>query len=85
MTAAPASLDAVGRALAGREEIAYAAATAGPSNLVVTAVTRDTAHLYTYISGKLGRLEGVQNVETSPFMRWVKQLTYQLPIRRHTC
>ncbi|MFF1356763.1 Lrp/AsnC family transcriptional regulator [Streptomyces sp. NPDC058297] len=81
ITAAPASLDTVGRALAEHREIAYAAATAGPSNLVVTAVTRDTADLYAYISGKLGRLEGVQHVETSPFMRRVKQLTYQPPIR----
>ncbi|MFI9773634.1 Lrp/AsnC family transcriptional regulator [Streptomyces sp. NPDC051956] len=81
ITAAPASLDTVGRALAGHEEIAYAAATAGPSNLVVTVVTRDTADLYAYISGKLGRLEGVQHVETSPFMRKVKQLTYQSPVR----
>jgi len=81
ITAAPASLDTVGRALAAHPEIAFAAATAGPSNLVVTAVARDTADLYAYISGKLGRLEGVQHVETAPFMRRVKQLTYQPPIR----
>ncbi|MGY0019787.1 Lrp/AsnC family transcriptional regulator [Streptomyces sp. cg35] len=77
ITAAPRRLDAVGRALAGHEEIAYAAATAGPSNVVVTAVARDTADLYAYVSGKLGRLEGVEHVETAPFMRRVKQLTYR--------
>ncbi|MEU8483970.1 AsnC family transcriptional regulator [Streptomyces sp. NPDC048641] len=81
ITAAPASLDTVGRALAGHEEITYAAATAGPSNLVATVATRDTADLYAYISGKLGRLEGVQHVETSPYIRRVKRLTYQPPIR----
>ncbi|MCX4904102.1 Lrp/AsnC family transcriptional regulator [Streptomyces sp. NBC_00878] len=77
ITAAPGALDAVGRALAGHEEIAHAAATAGPSNLVATVISRDTAALYAYVSGKLGRLEGVQLVETSPFLRRVKQLTYQ--------
>ncbi|MFB7707717.1 Lrp/AsnC ligand binding domain-containing protein [Streptomyces sp. NPDC056105] len=66
-------------------EITYAAATAGPSNLVATVVPRDTADPYAYISGKLGRLEGVQHVETSPFMRMVKQLTYRPPVRRRPC
>lgn len=77
ITAAPAALHAVGKALAGHHEIAYAAATAGPSNLVATAVAKDTASLYAYLSGKIGRLEGVQHVETTPFLRRVKQLTYQ--------
>ncbi|GHE63298.1 transcriptional regulator [Streptomyces longispororuber] len=77
ITAAPAALDAVGEALAGHGPIAYVAATAGPSNLVATAVTRDTADLYAYVSGRLGHLDGVQHVETAPFLRRVKQLTYR--------
>ncbi|MEU8861920.1 Lrp/AsnC family transcriptional regulator [Streptomyces umbrinus] len=77
ITAAPGAMDEVGSALAEHEEIAHAAATAGPSNLVASVVARDTAALYAYVSGKLGRLEGVQHVETSPFLRRVKQLTYQ--------
>ncbi|MEV1019443.1 AsnC family transcriptional regulator [Streptomyces sp. NPDC050264] len=81
ITAAPRHLDAVGRALADHAEIAYAAATAGPSNVVASVVARDTADLYAYVSGKLGHLEGVEHVETAPFMRRVKQLTYRPPIR----
>ncbi|MYW62685.1 AsnC family transcriptional regulator [Streptomyces sp. SID8379] len=81
ITAAPRHLDAVGRALADHQEIAHAAATAGPSNLVATALARDTADLYAYVSGKLGRLEGVEHVETAPYMRRVKQLTYRPPMR----
>ncbi|MFJ9350755.1 Lrp/AsnC family transcriptional regulator [Streptomyces sp. NPDC101237] len=77
ITTTPAAMHSVGQALAGHEEVAFAAATAGPSHLVVTAVLRDTAHLYAYLSGPLGRLEGVQHVETMPFLRGVKQLTYQ--------
>jgi DNA-binding Lrp family transcriptional regulator len=77
ITTAPAALHSVGEALAGHDEIAFASATAGPSHIVATAVVRDTAHLYAYLSGPLGRLEGVQHVETSPFLRRVKQLTYR--------
>ncbi|MFE4823364.1 Lrp/AsnC family transcriptional regulator [Streptomyces sp. NPDC056704] len=81
ITAAPAALHSVGEALATHDEIAFAAATAGPSNIVVTAVARDTAGLYAYLSGSLGTLEGVQHVETTPFLRRIKQLTYARPTR----
>ncbi|ANP56502.1 AsnC family transcriptional regulator [Streptomyces griseochromogenes] len=77
ITTAPAALHSVGEALAAHDEIAFASATAGPSHIVVTAVVRDTASLYAYLSGSLGRLDGVQHVETTPFLRRVKQLTYQ--------
>ncbi|GGN87786.1 transcriptional regulator [Streptomyces albiflavescens] len=81
ITAAPAALHSVGQALATHDEVAFASATAGSSNIVVTAVVRDTAGLYTYLSEGLGRLEGVQHVETTPFLRRVKQLTYTKPAR----
>ncbi|MBW8699877.1 hypothetical protein MBT84_09755 [Streptomyces sp. MBT84] len=81
ITAAPAALHSVGEALATHPEIAHASATAGPSNIVATAVVRSTQELYAYLSGPLGRLEGVQHVETTPFLRRVKQLTYQRPSR----
>ncbi|MGV9555489.1 Lrp/AsnC family transcriptional regulator [Streptomyces sp. NPDC003522] len=81
ITTTPAALHSVGEALAGHDEVAHAAATAGPSHIVVTAVARDTAGLYAYLSGPLGRLEGVQHVEATPFLRRVKQLTYQRPVR----
>ncbi|MDX3260131.1 Lrp/AsnC family transcriptional regulator [Streptomyces sp. MI02-2A] len=81
ITAAPAALHSVGEALATHPEIAHASATAGPSNIVATAVVRSTQELYAYLSGPLGWLEGVQHVETTPFLRRVKQLTYQRPSR----
>lgn len=77
ITTAPWAMDSVGKALASHTEIAHATAVAGPSNIMATAVTRDIPALYTYLSGKLGQLDGVQHVETAPFMRRVKQLTYR--------
>ncbi|MFJ5773059.1 Lrp/AsnC family transcriptional regulator [Streptomyces sp. NPDC093094] len=77
ITTSPAALTSVGEALATHDEIAHAAATAGPCNIVATVVVQSTAHLYDYLSGPLGRLEGVRQVEASPFLRRVKQLTYQ--------
>ncbi|MGW2824979.1 Lrp/AsnC family transcriptional regulator [Streptomyces sp. NPDC001443] len=81
ITTAPAALHRVGEALAAHREIAHVSATAGPSNIVATVLTRNTADLYAYLSGPLGRLEGVRHVETTPFLRRVKQLTYPLPSR----
>ncbi|MEV1067479.1 AsnC family transcriptional regulator [Streptomyces sp. NPDC050263] len=81
ITTAPSALHAVGEALATHDEIAFASATAGPSHIVATAVVRGTAGLYGYLSGPLGRLEGVQHVEATPFLRRVKQLTYQRGVR----
>ncbi|MFJ9538452.1 Lrp/AsnC family transcriptional regulator [Streptomyces sp. NPDC101225] len=77
LTTTPAALHSVGEALARHDQIAHAAATAGPTNLTATAVLRNTAELYAYLSGPLGRLEGVQHVEATPFLRRVKQLTYR--------
>ncbi|MWA14780.1 AsnC family transcriptional regulator [Streptomyces sp. BA2] len=77
ITTAPWAMDSVGKALASHAEIAHATAVAGPSNIMATAVARDIPALYAYLSGKLGQLDGVQHVETAPFMRRVKQLTYR--------
>ncbi|MGW6059674.1 Lrp/AsnC family transcriptional regulator [Streptomyces sp. NPDC055189] len=77
ITTAPWALESVGRALASHAEIAHASAVAGPSNIMATAVTRDIPALYAYLSGRLGQLDGVQHVESAPFMRRVKQLTYR--------
>lgn len=77
ITTTPGALHSVGRTLATHDEIAFAAATAGPSQITVTAVVRDTADLYAYLSGPLGHLDGVQHVEATPFLRRVKQLTYR--------
>jgi len=77
ITVAPRHLDTVGRALAAHPEVAFAGATTGSTNLAAVAVTRDSAHLYRYLSVDVGALEGVQHVEAAPMLRRVKQLTYK--------
>jgi DNA-binding Lrp family transcriptional regulator len=81
ITTAPGDLQSVGDALSTHDEVAFASATAGPSNIVATTVLRDTVGLYAYLSGPLGRLPGVRHVEATPFLRRVKQITYRQPAR----
>jgi DNA-binding Lrp family transcriptional regulator len=69
----PSRLDSVGRALAEHPEVPFAAATTGPANVVVTALFRDTRHLYEYLTGPLASLPGVSSVETAPIIRTLKR------------
>ncbi|WP_069886993.1 Lrp/AsnC family transcriptional regulator [Streptomyces luteocolor] len=81
VTADPGALDAVGRAMAEHPEVAHVSAITGPANLMASVVTRDTAELYAYLSARLGTLEGVRHVESAPYLRRFKQLTYPRPAR----
>jgi DNA-binding Lrp family transcriptional regulator len=76
LTVTPARLAAVGEALAAHAEVAFAAATTGPSNVLATVILPDTGDLYRYLTTKIAVLDGVQRVETAPVIRQVKQLAY---------
>ena len=69
----PARLEEAGRALATHPEIPFAAATTGPTNLVASAVFRDTRHLYEYLTGELAALPGVSSVQTAPIIATFKR------------
>jgi DNA-binding Lrp family transcriptional regulator len=69
----PARLAEAGRAIAAHPEIPFAAATTGPTNLVASALFRDTRHLYEYLTGELADLPGVRSVETAPIIRTLKR------------
>jgi DNA-binding Lrp family transcriptional regulator len=69
----PARLDEAGRALAAHPEIPFAAATTGPTNLMASALFRDTKHLYEYLTGELASLPGVGSVQTAPVIRTLKR------------
>jgi DNA-binding Lrp family transcriptional regulator len=69
----PAHLDAAGRALAAHPEVPFAAATTGPTNLVVSAMFRDTGQLYSYLTTRLTGIPGLRSVETAPIIGTVKR------------
>jgi DNA-binding Lrp family transcriptional regulator len=69
----PARLEEAGRAVAGHPEVPFVAATTGSTNLVVTAIFRDTEHLYQYLTGQLASLPGIRSVETAPVIRTLKR------------
>jgi len=73
LTVEPGRLDQTGRALASHREIPFAAATTGPTNLLASAVFRDTRHLYEYLTGELAALPGVSSVQTAPIIRTLKR------------
>ncbi|GAB2866524.1 Lrp/AsnC family transcriptional regulator [Actinocorallia aurea] len=76
LTVAPHALAAVGAAVAAHPEVRFAAATTGASNLVLSVLTRTTDALYTYLTDKIGTLDGIRSAETALTLRRVKILTY---------
>ncbi|MGZ0153238.1 Lrp/AsnC family transcriptional regulator [Kribbella sp. WER1] len=68
----PAHLDAVGRALAEHEELAFVAATTGRTNLVTQAICTGPDALHEYLTGRLGAIEHITAIETAPVLRTVK-------------
>jgi DNA-binding Lrp family transcriptional regulator len=69
----PAQLAETGAAIAAHPEVAFCAATTGPTNLMVSVVCRDSADLYRYLTERIGALPLVREVETAPVMRTVKR------------
>ena len=74
LAVAPSRLASVGRALAQHEEIVFAAATTGATNVVATVICPDMAAFYRYLTERVGVLDGVERVETAPLLRHVKQV-----------
>lgn len=84
----PAHLDAAGRALAAHPEVPFAAATTGPTNLVASALFRDTAQPYAYLTTRLTGIPGVRSVETAPIIGTVKRASdaespISVPVKEH--
>ena len=77
LTVSPAALSTAGRALAGHREVNFAAAATGQANVFAIACCRDTQHLYTYLSEKIGALDGVHGAETALVLRRIRLLAPQ--------
>lgn len=69
----PARLAQVGAALASHREVAFAAAVTGSASLMAVVVCRDTEALYTYLTERIGAVEGVGQVEVIPSLRTIKR------------
>ncbi|TDV44329.1 Lrp/AsnC ligand binding domain-containing protein [Actinophytocola oryzae] len=61
-----------GQALADHPEVAFAAATTGPTNLAAAVVCRDVYELHDYLTGRLGTLTAIRGIETDPVIRTLK-------------
>jgi DNA-binding Lrp family transcriptional regulator len=72
MSVAPAHLDRVATTLAGHAELAFVAATTGPTNLAAYALCADPAGLHHYLTHRLGALDEIRSLETAPVLRTVK-------------
>jgi DNA-binding Lrp family transcriptional regulator len=69
----PARLNQVGTAMAAHLAVPFVAATTGPTNLLASALFRDSEHLYEYLTGELATLAGVTSVQTAPIIRTLKR------------
>jgi DNA-binding Lrp family transcriptional regulator len=69
----PTHLEAAGRMLAAQPAVPFAAATTGRTNLVVSAVFRDTRHLYEFLTTSLTEVPGLRSVETAPVIGTLKR------------
>jgi DNA-binding Lrp family transcriptional regulator len=72
MSVPPSRLERVAAELSGHDELAFVAATTGPTNLVAQALCRDPADLHRYLTHRLGALEEIRSLETSPVLRNLK-------------
>jgi DNA-binding Lrp family transcriptional regulator len=75
----PAHLAAVGATLATHPEVALAAATTGPANLVAMVGCRDVDALYDYVADRLGAVPAITHLETAPVIRATKRAGTLLP------
>ncbi|MYW95244.1 Lrp/AsnC family transcriptional regulator [Amycolatopsis rubida] len=80
MIVRPSAVASVASALAEHEEVQFAAVTTGPANLVAAIACRNATHLYEYLTGDVGSLDGIQQMETAPVVRTVKRSGSLLPL-----
>ncbi|WP_370940486.1 Lrp/AsnC family transcriptional regulator [Amycolatopsis sp. cg13] len=78
LSVAPSALEEAGAALATHPEVAFAAATTGPTNLYATAVCASQHELYRYLTTSVAALPAVTHVETAPVIKTVKRVANRL-------
>lgn len=68
----PARLEEIAATLAQHDELAYVAATTGPSNLVAYALCGSPAHLHDYLVRGIGAFDAIHALESAPVMQTLK-------------
>lgn len=74
LTVDPALMRQTADALAAHPEVAFAAATTGPTNLLVFAACRDVDSLYDFLERGIGDLAGIRQLESAPVIRNSKRV-----------
>ncbi|MEY9894881.1 DNA-binding Lrp family transcriptional regulator [Catenulispora sp. MAP5-51] len=69
----PARLSAVGAALAGFPEVAFAGATTGPTDVLASVVTPSGGAFYRFLTERVGPLSGVREIQSAPVLRTLKR------------
>ncbi len=73
MSVRPQRLVSVAEALARQPEVALAAITTGPANVLAKVVCRDIDALYAYLTERVATIEGIERMETAPVIHTVKR------------
>ncbi|MFQ6392699.1 Lrp/AsnC family transcriptional regulator [Nocardia sp. KC 131] len=73
LTIAPAQLIGVAKALGTDDEVAFVGVTTGAHNLIVVTVLRDSAALATYLTERIGALDGIERMEATPITSYTKR------------
>ena len=68
----PSHVPTVGTLLAAHRETAFVAAVGGPANMIAAIRCRNVAEMYEYVTGTLGRVNGVEHLEVSTVSRTIK-------------
>jgi DNA-binding Lrp family transcriptional regulator len=73
MSVEPSALDPAGDMLSRDPQIAFAAATTGPTNLHATVSCADMLATYRYLTERVASVPGIKSVETAPILRQIKR------------
>ncbi|MFI5538861.1 Lrp/AsnC family transcriptional regulator [Nocardia sp. NPDC051900] len=74
LTVDPARVRQAAEAIATHPDVAFAAATTGPTNLLLFAACRDVDALYDFLEQGIGNLPGIRGVESAPVIRNSKRV-----------
>lgn len=73
LSVTPAQLEEAGQALAEHPQVAFAAATTGPTNLYASVVCANQRELYRYLTTRVAALPAIKHIETAPVIKTIKQ------------